>query len=68
MVVMFSVLFGQRRPSSIHSDPTSKKKLFITPSSEVHLVDKRAVAKKLRRFSESFRQKDTTQIHTLANL
>lgn len=58
----------QRRPSSIHSDPTSKKKLFITPSSEVHLVDKRAVAKKLRRFSESFRQKDTTQIHTLANL
>lgn len=58
----------QRRPSSIHSEPVTKKKLFMTPSPEVHLMDKRAVAKKLRRFSESFRQKDTTQIHTLANL
>ncbi|XP_071126117.1 serine-rich adhesin for platelets-like isoform X1 [Mytilus edulis] len=57
-----------RRPSSTHSDPVSKKKLFTIQSPEVHLHNKRAVAKKLRRFSESFRQKDTSEIHTLATL
>ncbi|XP_063413999.1 uncharacterized protein LOC134696245 [Mytilus trossulus] len=35
---------------------------------EIHLLDKRTVAKKMQRFRDSFRRKDKRQIKTLANL
>ncbi|XP_071123902.1 uncharacterized protein [Mytilus edulis] len=35
---------------------------------EIHLLDKRTVARKMQRFRDSFRRKDKRQIKTLANL
>ena len=61
-------------PSSVRSDPLSKRKLFTigTPRpQEVQLMDKKAVIKKFRKFSESFHKKDRSglvRIQTLANL
>ncbi|XP_021358975.1 mucin-5AC-like isoform X2 [Mizuhopecten yessoensis] len=61
-------------PSSVQSDPLSKRKLFTTDttnSADVQIVNKRAVIKKFKRFSASFNRKDRqglTRIQTLANL
>ncbi|XP_062594656.1 uncharacterized protein LOC134256076 isoform X1 [Saccostrea cucullata] len=61
-------------PSSVRSDPLSRRKLFMGREQKMHevqLMDKKAVMKKFRRFSESFRKRDGTglpRIQTLANL
>nr|XP_022326301.1 probable secreted beta-glucosidase adg3 isoform X3 [Crassostrea virginica]XP_022326304.1 probable secreted beta-glucosidase adg3 isoform X3 [Crassostrea virginica]XP_022326305.1 probable secreted beta-glucosidase adg3 isoform X3 [Crassostrea virginica] len=61
-------------PSSVHSDPLSRRKLFSGSSQKMHdvqLMDKKAVMKKFRRFSESFHKRDGAglpRIQTLANL
>ncbi|XP_033743080.1 mucin-5AC-like isoform X2 [Pecten maximus] len=60
-------------PSSVQSDPLSKRKLFTTDASssaDVQIVNKRAVIKKFKRFSASFRKdrQGLTRIQTLANL
>lgn len=61
-------------PSSVRSDPLSRRKLFSGSDQkmqEVQLMDKKAVMKKFRRFSESFHKRNSTglpRIQTLANL
>ncbi|XP_048776726.2 mucin-5AC-like isoform X3 [Ostrea edulis] len=61
-------------PSSVRSDPLSRRKLFLGSDQKMHevqLMDKKAVLKKFRRFSESFHKRDGTglkRIQTLANL
>jgi hypothetical protein len=61
-------------PSSVRSDPLSRRKLFLGSDQKMHevqLMDKKAVMKKFRRFSESFHKRDGTglkRIQTLANL
>ncbi|XP_060064367.1 uncharacterized protein LOC132544734 [Ylistrum balloti] len=60
-------------PSSVQSDPLSKRKLFTvdtTSSPDVQIVNKKAVIKKFKRFSASFRKdrQGLTRIQTLANL
>ncbi|KAL5011743.1 hypothetical protein ScPMuIL_010294 [Solemya velum] len=59
-------------PSSVQSDPLSKRRLF--PSSRTHsetkLMDKKAVIKKFKRFSDSFYKRDKSgniNIETLAH-
>ena len=64
----------QNYPSSVRSDPLSKRKLFVSGvprPQEVQLMDKKAVIKKFRKFSETFHKKDRSglvRIQTLANL
>lgn len=64
----------QPQPSSVHSDPLSKRKLFPTApdaqTADVQIINKRAVIKKFKKFSASFNRKGAglTRIQTLANL
>ena len=64
------------KPQTMVANPTSKRQLFPSAGTanlqnEARVMDKKAVIRKFKKFSDSFRQKDQTgrpQIETLANL
>ena len=65
----------RQAPTSVHSDPQSKRELFPNGASNIShepkLVDKKAVIKKFKRFSDNFHKRDRSgkvKIQTLANL
>ena len=65
----------RQEPAVVHSDPQSKRELFPNGASNVphepKLVDKKAVIKKFRKFSDNFHKRDRSgrvKIETLANL
>lgn len=63
-------------PKAASSEPQSKRQLFpsagtVNLQSETKVMDKKAVIRKFKKFSDSFRQRDRagkSQIQTLANL
>ena len=65
----------RQEPTVVHSDPQSKRELFPNGASnlpqETKLVDKKAVIKKFKKFSDNFHKRDRSgkvKIQTLANL
>lgn len=65
----------RQEPSSVQSDLQSKRELFPTGASnlphEPKIVDKKAVIKKFKKFSDNFHKRDRSgkvKIQTLANL
>ena len=65
----------RQEPTVVHSDPQSKRELFPNGASNVpqepKIVDKKAVIKKFKKFSDNFHKRDRSgrvKIETLANL